>query len=179
MPNIQLLNINDADPKTAQTLNAVKAKIGMIPNLFTTLAHAPVALDAYLQFSETLGSGRLTVRQREIVALTVAQTNTCEYCLSAHALLGKGAGLNENDIRLARHGKADNPTDQAISTLAQNIVQIRGRLTPKDLQGARSAGLDDGLIVEIIANVTLNIFTNYTNLAADTDVDFPRVSIAL
>lgn len=179
MPNIIPLNIHAADPQTAQTLNAVKAKIGMIPNLFSTFALAPVVLDAYLHFSGKLEAGRLTARQREIVALTVAQINTCGYCLSAHTMIGKGAGLSEEDIRLARNSKAANATDQAISTLAQNIVQTKGKLAAADLQVARNAGLDDGLIVEVIANVTLNILTNYTNNVADTEVDFPKVSVSL
>ena len=179
MPNIQPLNINDADSKTAQTLNAVKAGLGMIPNLFFTLARSPVVLDAYLQFSGMLDNGRLTARQREIVALAVAQDNSCEYCLSAHTLLGKGAGLSENDIRLARHGKAEHPADNAVSILAQKLVQLRGQLAPTDVQDVRNAGLDDGLIIEVIANVTVNIFTNYTNLVAGTDIDFPRVGLEL
>jgi len=179
MPNIIPLNIHTADPQTAKTLNAVKVKIGMIPNLFSTFALSPVVLDAYLHFSGKLEAGRLTARQREIVALTVAQINNCGYCLSAHTMIGKGAGLSDDDILLARNSKAANSTDQAISTLAQNIVQTKGKLTANDLQLARNAGLDDGLIVEVIANVTLNILTNYTNNVADTDVDFPKVSVSL
>ena len=35
------------------------------------------------------------------------------------------------------------------------------------------ATLSDAEILEVIAAVALNIFTNYLNLAADTDIDFP------
>lgn len=179
MPNILPLDIHAADPRTAQTLNAVKAQLGMVPNLFATFARAPAVLNAYLQFSETLGKGRLTPRQREIVALAVAQANTCQYCLSAHTLLGKGAGLNEEEIGRARAGKAGNPADDAIASLARKIVQSKAQLVSADLQDARSAGVDDGLVIEIIANVALNVLTNYTNHIAGTDIDFPPVSVAL
>ncbi len=179
MPNIQPVNINTADPQTAQTLGAVKTKIGMIPNLFATFARAPAALDAYLQFSGTLGGGRLTARQREIVALAVAQENSCQYCLSAHTLLGKGAGLNDADIRQARAGTAGNAIDGAIAAFARKVVQTKAQLAAADLQAVRDAGVDDGLIVEIIANIALNILTNYTNHIAATDIDFPLVSVAL
>lgn len=37
-------------------------------------------------------------------------------------------------------------------------------------------GFSDGEIVEILAHVALNLFTNYINIALDTPVDFPRVA---
>ena len=37
--------------------------------------------------------------------------------------------------------------------------------------------MDDGQIVEIMAHVALNLFTNYINVALDVPVDFPRVAL--
>jgi uncharacterized peroxidase-related enzyme len=179
MPTIQPLALSAADQQTVQTLNAVKAKIGMIPNLFATLANSPAALHGYLQLSETLGSGRLNARQREIVALSVAQENACQYCLSAHTAIGKGAGLSEADIRSARAGNGADAMSNAIAVLARKVVQKRGRLNSEDLEDARHAGVTDGVIIEIVANVALNILTNYTNNLAGTEVDFPLVQVAL
>lgn len=42
--------------------------------------------------------------------------------------------------------------------------------------GASVRGFFDGEIAEIIAHVALNVFTNYFNIAADVDIDFPKVS---
>jgi hypothetical protein len=60
MPRIHPAQPDQTDAKTAATLKAVNAKLGMLANLFTTLAQAPVALTGYLQLSESLGQGRLT-----------------------------------------------------------------------------------------------------------------------
>jgi len=177
MPRIEPLSIAQADPKTAATLNAAKAKIGMIPNLFATLARAPVALNGYLQLSEALGAGRLTARQREIVALAVAQENACHYCLSAHTAIGKGAGLTESDIRQARSAGATDPKDAAIAGFARRLVQTRATVSDAELQALRAGGVDDGLIVEVIANVALNLLTNYVNHVAGTEIDFPVVDL--
>jgi AhpD family alkylhydroperoxidase len=103
MAQIAPLNLETADAATAATLNAVKAKLGMVPNMFATLAHAPAALNGYLGLSETLGTGRLTAAQREIVALAAGQANRCQYCLSAHTLIGKGAGLSAEAIASGPH----------------------------------------------------------------------------
>lgn len=177
MPTILPLDKSRADAQTAATLDAVKAKLGVLPNLFTTLAHAPVALKAYLQFTETLGGGRLTAKQREIVALATAQANGCQYCLSAHTLLGKGAGLSEQDIAQARQGRATDPLNAAIAEFTRKVVVSGGKLQPGDVAQARTSGLDDGLILEIVANVSLNVLTNYTNHIAETEVDFPLVAL--
>lgn len=179
MSRIQPLASGQGDAATQATLAGVKAKIGMVPNLFSTFALSSPALNGYLAFSDALSKGRLTAAQRELIALAVAQTNSCQYCLSAHTLIGKGAGLSENDISAARHGKAQNPLDQGLVTLANQIVRLQGQLSNADLNAAKNAGIDDGLVLEVIANVALNILTNYTNHAAQTQVDFPVVALEM
>ena len=177
MSFITPLTLANADSATAATLKAVQIKLGMVPNMFATLAHAPAALNGYLTLSETLGSGRLSAPQREIVALATGQANTCQYCLSAHTLLGKGAGLSEAAIAAARTGKGNTPLDAAIAGFARALVEQRGRVSADAMSGFRRDGLDDGLIMEVIAGVALNVLTNYTNHIADTDVDFPVVAV--
>jgi hypothetical protein len=48
-------------------------------------------------------------------------------------------------------------------------------LSDAEFQSARAAGLSDAEIVETVANVALNILTNYLNHVARTVVDFPAV----
>lgn len=177
MSRIAALRREAAEPKTATTLDAVKSKLGMVPNLFSTFARAPAVLDAYLAFSDALGRGKLSARQREIISLTVGQANSCQYCLSAHSTLAKHAGMTETDVRAARAGTAADRVDAAVAALAQQIVQRRGSVSDSELAAARACGLDDPMIVEIVANVGLNILTNYTNNLAQTEIDFPVVSV--
>lgn len=177
MTHIAAIDPDRADSATSATLAAVRAKLGMLPNLIATLAHAPAALNGYLALSETLAGGRLSARQREIVALTVAQANACQYCLSAHTAIARGAGLDPEEIAAARAGRADAPLDRAIARFARQLVEQRARLSPGDLQALRREGLDDGLTIEIVAHVVLNLLTNYVNHVAGTEVDFPPVSV--
>lgn len=177
MPHIAPVNPELADAGVKQTLAAARAKLGMVPNLFATLARAPAALDGYLRLSETLAGGRLSPRQREIVALAVAQENACGYCLSAHTALARKAGLSAEAIAEARAGLAAEPLDAAIARFARLAAQQRGRLSPGDLEMLRRDGLDDGQVLEVIAHVALNVLTNYTNHIAGTEVDFPAVAV--
>jgi uncharacterized peroxidase-related enzyme len=152
MTQIAPLTIDTADAATAATLKAVKAKLGVVPNLLATLAHA-AALNGYLGLSETLGTGRLSATQREIVALAAGQANRCQYCLSAHTLIGKGAGLSAEAIAAARTGQAANALDDAIAGFARALVEQRGVVSADAMANYRRAGLDDGLILEVIANI--------------------------
>src|SRR6185503_204685 len=147
MPRIAPINPQHADAAVQATLAGVKSKIGMVPNLFSTFAQSPAVLNGYLALSEALGHGMLTAQQREIVALAVAQANECAYCLSAHSLMGKGAGLSPEGIRKAREGHAESVFDAAIAAFARRVNDTRGRVSDADLAAARSAGLGDAHIV--------------------------------
>jgi alkylhydroperoxidase family enzyme len=61
----------------------------------------------------------------------------------------------------------------------RSIVENRGAAPDADLEAVKNAGFSEGEIAEVIANVALNIFTNYFNEAAKTEIDFPRVELPL
>ena len=177
MTVIQPIALNQAGPDTAPTLAAIKAKLGVLPNMMLTLANAPAALNAYVALSGAVAGGKLSAAQRESIAITIAQTNSCGYCLSAHTLIGKGAGLSESDIRAARDAQSTNEKTQALLQLSQRIVETRGHLDAADIAAFRNAGGSDAEILEVIANVALNTYTNYVNHIAGTKIDFPEVSL--
>jgi uncharacterized peroxidase-related enzyme len=172
MSRITALSHDQAPAAALPLLDGAKAKLGMVPNLFRTLAHSPATLGAYFQFSEALSHGVLTAPEREVIALAVGQANQCGYCLSAHTLIGKGAGLSAEAIRAARDGNGS-----TIAALAQKITVTRGQLNDADIATARATGLSDAQIIEVIAHVALNTLTNYVNHIAATVIDFPVVSI--
>jgi len=175
MNRIAQLDPSQATGKTQQLFNGVQAKLGVVPNLFRVVGNSPAALEAYLGFSGALANGVLNARVREQIALAVAETNLCGYCLSAHAFIGGKVGLTDKDIADARRATAAGDKTDAILKLARNIVVQRGELTDADFQSARQSGVNDTEIVEVVANVALNLFTNYVNHIARTVVDFPEV----
>ena len=179
MPRITPVNPAEATGKAKQLLTGVQAKLGITPNLMKTLAHSPAALEAYLNFAGNLAGGVLPAPFREQIAIAVAQANSCEYCLSAHATLGKMAGLTPEQIELSRESRSLDAKRHAGLQFAQKIVVARGEVSDPDLAALRQAGYNDAETAEIVANVALNIFTNYFNHIAQTEVDFPRVPVAM
>ncbi len=178
MSRIAPVAVDATSPETQATLAAVKAKIGAVPNLFKVLAHSPAALNAYLAESEALSAGVLPATLREQLALTVAGVNGCDYCASAHTLIGKGTGLAPAELALNLTGKATDAKAAAALAFARTVVARRGHVGDDDLARLRAAGYADAAIVEIVAHVGLNILTNYLNNVAQTAIDFPPVSTA-
>src|SRR5262249_45944983 len=103
----------------------------------------------------------------------------CQYCLSAHTELSKAAGLSDADVLKARSGDGDDPFERALASFAKAVVRERGHVSNEELERARKAGIDDGLVMEIVANVALNTFTNYVNEVDKTEVDSPLVDVKL
>lgn len=173
MARIQPVNVQTAESVTVELLGAVKKKLGVVPNLISTMANSPAVAKAYLGFSEALASGSLPARLREQIALVVSETNSCGYCLAAHTALGKGAGLSEQEACDARLAVASDEKERAALEFARKVVQDRGVVSDADVEQVRQAGYTDGQLGEIVANVVLNVFTNYFNHVAGTEIDFP------
>ena len=174
MPRLNPVNRDTADSQTTELLDAVQQKMGSVPNLISTMAQSPAVAQAYLGFSQQLSSGTLPAKLREQIALVVGETNSCEYCVSAHTVLGKMAGLSEEEAADARRAiAADEKVSQALQ-FARRIVNSRGQVSDEDVEQVRRAGYTEGEIAEVVANVALNLFTNYFNHVAGTDVDFPK-----
>ena len=49
-------------------------------------------------------------------------------------------------------------------------------MSASDLEAVRAAGANDAEILEIVMNVAAATFTNYLNVVAETDLDFPAAS---
>ena len=145
----------------------------MVPNMTRAMANSPAVLNAYLQFSGALAAGSLPARNREQIALSVGQVNGCDYCLAAHSTIGKMVGLTAEQILDSRRGNAVDAKSDAILKFSNTIVVTQGKVSNADVSIAREAGLTDGEIAEVVANVALNIFTNYFNNVAETTIDFP------
>ena len=175
MARINPLAPNNAAGKTKELYDVVQKKLGRVPNLMQTLGNSPVALEAYLNFSNTLSRGVLEPKVREQIALAVAETNECEYCLSAHCAIGKMVGLEDDEIVRSRQVSSKDPKVDALLKFAQRIVKKRGLVSDEDFFDVSQAGNSNEEITEVIAHVTMNIFTNYFNHVAGTQVDFPTV----
>jgi len=175
MSRFRTVSPESATGKAKDLLTAVNGKLGMVPNMMRAMANAPAVLDGYLHLSDALGKGTLSAQTREQLALSIGQTNQCDYCVAAHWAIGKMVGFTAEQIRDSRLGTAVDSKTDALIRFARKLVDNRGLVSDGDVEDVREAGFDDGAIAEVVAHVALNIFTNYFNNVAGTDIDFPKV----
>lgn len=178
MSRIKAVDPEQATGQTKELLDAVQAKLGVTPNMTKTMAVSPAVLEGYLGLSGALGGGAISAPVAERIALGVAETNACGYCLSAHSYLAENvAKIDGPDIERARQFESADEKAAAALRFSEAVVDARGAIAESDLSEARNAGLNDGELAEIVAHVALNVFTNYFNRAFEVDVDFPAVEI--
>ncbi|WP_199442055.1 carboxymuconolactone decarboxylase family protein [Umezawaea beigongshangensis] len=177
MSRIELTSPDQITDERAETLAQIKGAFGLVPNMFKAVAHSPAALRSMWAQFGALGNGALGAKTGEMIAVAVADQNRCDYCLSAHTVLGKKAGATAEQMSNAQSGRSDDPRTAAVLTFATTLVEKRGQIADSDVQAARDAGLTQEEIVETVAHVALNVFTNYINVALDVPVDFARVSL--
>lgn len=177
MPRIDAPTIESAPAASQPQLAAVKKQLGVVPNMFRTIAHSPAALEGYLGLTGALAKGSLDAATRERIALAVAEFNGCNYCLAAHSYIGKNlAKLSDSEIEANRRGRSSDARADAAVIFAVKVVSTRGQVSEADLAAVRAAGLTEADIIEIIAHVALNTLTNYVNEVAATAVDFPAAN---
>ncbi len=176
MARIEPLTIEAADPKAAELLANVKSNLGMVPNIFGTMANSPAVLEGYLSLSGSLGSATLSAQLNEQIALAVAGANTCDYCASAHTALGKMAGISQDEMTRNLGGTSEDPRTRLVLDFAREVVSEKGRVSDATLDTLRANGFADQQILEIFGQVMANIFTNYFNHLTETQIDFPVVN---
>lgn len=158
-------------------LGQIHGAFGGVPNMFKAVSNSPAALQSMWAGFGALGGGTLGAKLGEQIAVAIANRNGCDYCLAAHTGLGRKAGATAEEMSAAQAGQAADPRTAAALRFALKVVSERGAVTEADVAAVRSAGFGDEQIVEILAHVALNLFTNYVNVALDTPVDFPRVEL--
>lgn len=180
MSRISIPTVDNSVDASKPLLAAVQKQLGIVPNLMKLVGHSPAALEGYLSLNGALGKGKLTVQLRERIALTIAEYNGCDYCLSAHDYLGRNvARLSGTEIEAARDGRSEDARAQAALQFALRVAQSHGRVSDAELATLRLAGFDEASVIEIVANVAVNVLTNYINNVALTDIDFPNVQSKL
>jgi len=178
MKTLNYIEPGQATGKVAELLMQVKKGLGVVPNIFKSFAVSPTVLEAYLKFSGSLSAGALDNRLKESIAVAVAGFNGCEYCASAHTFIGRSKGVTDEELMVNLNGESLDRKTQTALNFVNELLSHRGKVNCGTLQELESAGFSDEEVIEIIAHVGMNIFTNYFNETFKTENDFPPVKLS-
>lgn len=109
----------------------------------------------------------------EIIEAAQELAQTRGYNGFSYQDIAERVGIRTASIHYHFPSKGD--LGKAALRLARAIVEARGHVSDADVGAAHDAGLSDAEIAEVTAHVALNVFTNYFNSLAGTEVDFPAV----
>jgi uncharacterized peroxidase-related enzyme len=170
--------IESANGAAAEVFAQIKKAAGKVPNTFAAIgALGPVALKAVLQADGVVAGGTLSKQDQETIKLTVSVVAGCDYCVAAHSLLGKLAGLGPDVLRQIRAGAPTGDAKRdALIRFVRVLQQTSGTIAEADLSAIRAAGYTDAQLVEISLAIAVTVFTNVFNRINDTTVDFPLVA---
>jgi len=174
MSRLQPVDPAAATGTAKELLDRIQAAFGVTPNMAQAMAANPAVLDGWLHLSTTLGR-TLNPKLNERIAIAIAEANGCGYCLSAHTAVGRMVGLDADELDASRRGGSADAKVSAALRFAREVNAQRGHVSDEDIARVRAAGYDDRDIAAIVGHVALNVLTNYFNLVAQTEIDFPEV----
>jgi AhpD family alkylhydroperoxidase len=166
---------DEVSPGNQANFDALQKAIGMVPNLYATMAWSGNGLSKYLAYQGAKTS--LTNKEKEAVNLVVSQINGCIYCQSAHTVLGKMNGFSEEEILKLRAGHSTDQKLDGLVTLAKDITEHKGHVSGTRLDAFFAAGYDKGNLVDLILQISDKIAMNYLHNLTEIPVDFPLATL--
>jgi uncharacterized peroxidase-related enzyme len=180
MSRLPVPALNAASGATAEVYAQIKQAVGNVPNTFAAIgAYRPDALKAILLADSVLASGTLSRRDQETIKLVISGVAGCDYCVAAHSLLGKLAGLKPDELKNIRDGK---PTGDArldaLIRFVRVLAESSGTVSNEEFAAIKASGYSDAQLVDISLAFATIVFTNVFNRINDTAIDFPAVAQA-
>jgi len=173
MARLNVVTPEQATRQTKDLYNAIQRAVGAIPNIYQGVGNSAAALEGVLHIGAVLGKGQLSAAEIEAIKLAVSETYGCTYCLAVHTLLGKKAGLTDEQAISIRRGTPQQPKLAALVKFVNATIQPKARVSDEDLRAVKAAGYNDAQITEALLTVAQTVFTNLFNRVHQTPLDFP------
>lgn len=172
MKTITVPTAASVSPANQAIFEQLKKGLGMVPNLYATLAYSEHGLGNYLTLQN--GKSSLSAKEREVINLVVSQVNECAYCLAAHTALGAMVGFKpEEIIELRKGGASFDAKLNALARLVKSAAEHRGHAAQDTIDAFFAAGYDEGNLVDTVIVIGDKIITNYLHALTRVPIDFP------
>lgn len=175
MSRIPTTSLDCASDQVRPTLERLARRSGRLLNIHAEMAHAPVVLAAYTGVNDAIAThGSFDARTREAIALAVGAVDGCDYCQAAHTISARKAGLTRQETIDVRRGEThfDARLAALLAVLRAAAANV-GDVGEQTWAAALAAGWSEQDLSEAFAHLIANMFTNYFNHYARTDLDLP------
>ncbi|MEM9069174.1 MAG: carboxymuconolactone decarboxylase family protein [Myxococcota bacterium] len=179
--NFPLHTIESAPEGAKEPLNWYQENFQMVPNLSAVLAEAPALLKSYWQTQLNLvAMGSLSSQENNIVQMSVAHANRCQYCVAGHTAFGKSEFFNNTDEQLNAIRKDlpfEEPKYNALRDFTLAVVAKHGRVSDQELEAFYAAGYTQAQALDVVTCIAAKVMSNYANQIVLTPVDEPFAAL--
>jgi AhpD family alkylhydroperoxidase len=166
--------IDTAPEDSLEILKQVRETVGMIPNLAAAMAESPTLVRAFFTVRDICAQGSMGPVEIQVLSLTNAFENGCEWCMAFHSALALQAGLSQGDLDRLRAGKA--PAEVRLGVLSEfsrAMVRKRGDVSAKDLAAFYAGGFTKAQALEVVLGVAFSVMANFAGHLAHVPLDVP------
>lgn len=178
MARIPVHTVASAPKESKEIAGNLEKRMGKLLNIHAAMAHSPVVIAAYQSMAKAIAEhGSFDARTKEAIALAVGNQNGCDYCQAAHTISARKTGFTDDQILAIRAGEIDfEPKLQTITEVARAAAANTGDVSDALWEAALEAGWTETELAEAFAHIAANLFTNYFNHYARTDLDLPAAA---
>jgi uncharacterized peroxidase-related enzyme len=172
MTFIETVPESEATGATAEIYETDRQAFGHVPNFTQAFSQRPDAYAAWQRLNATI-KGNVDPRRYELATVAAACRLRSSYCALAHGT--KLAELMDPDsVRaLVSKGTTDDldPAEVAIVELADKVAADATSMTEADIERARSVGLSDQDILDVVLAAAVRCFFSKTLDALGVEPD--------
>lgn len=165
--------------KSEEILRDTEKKMGFVPNMYQMMAPNSALLEGYLHAYNAfrLNSGFDSVEQ-EVIFLSVAFANSCEYCMSVHSFVADQWSKVPLEITDAIRDGKEIPAKKldVLSKITQSMTRTRGNISQEEVDEFISTGYTPAHLLGIIAGIAIKTMSNYSNHLTHPELDNAFVS---
>ena len=172
--SLEAKTVETADSITGEILSATQKKMGMVPNMYAGMANNPALLEGYVAaYTSFRNNSGFTPPEQEVVFLSVAYENNCDYCMAAHSFVGDKMTNVPTDVTdaIRNNTEISDAKYSALSRFARTMTVKRGNPSQEDIDNFLSAGYTQNHILGVIAGIGVKTMSNYFNHVFDTPLD--------
>lgn len=166
--------IENAPEISNKILENTKMGLGMIPNMFSTMANNPALLDAYSYSYKTFRENAgFTSQEQEIIFLSIAFENECEYCMAAHSFVADMMSKVPTEVTdaIRNNSEIEDAKYKALSMFSKVMTAKRGNPSQEEIDAFLNAGYTENHILGVITAIGVKTMSNYFNHVFNTPVD--------
>jgi len=163
MNSFPIHTIDTAPEGSRETLRHVRETLGMIPNLAAGMAESPTLLRSFFAVRDLYAQGTMSPIDIQVLSLTNAFENGCEWCMAFHSAAALKEGLSKEDLARLRAGRAPEKSGlQALSDLSRAMVRNRGHVSEEDLEAFYAAGFTRAQALEVVLGAGFSVMANFS-----------------